>query len=530
MSNSSESSVDDLIRQLPTIFTLEETVRAEEGEEVITVSETVSKAAVFYETLRNTLEYDEDHLVRRNAIRRVLKRRLGVDRQAEMLSRELLIELIWARYLPNREVPARMIGTVAEILTAYEPLFAAVSRTRQPGRTFEWVLDLLANDIESVLVPPNREDAFAGFAFRVFGKQVEWRPGSVTEDERELQLYLAVHRTLLKADTARLRSRVFNLYHPAWRPVPPPEVVTEVADRLEEEIEQIETQVRHPAAETISRELRRYGVLFHVILDVCQKDPDNFLDKAADSTAFNQAVAKATEARVKRFRSRLARSAIRAIVFLFLTKMLLALALEFPYDLFISHETSLLPLVINVAFPPLLLAMLVLTIRVPARQNVKNIQNGAQAIVYGSVEFKPILKIKRSRQTAAGLIFSVLYGLTFLLTYGLIAWGLYALGFNVVSTAIFLVFLSLVTFFGVRIRRSVREVHLETSATTLRGALIDIFTLPIVRVGRWISLRAPRVNFFLFFLDFIIDAPFKMAIALIESWLVFVREKKEELS
>ena len=59
--------------------------------------------------------------------------------------------------------------------------------------------------------------------------------------------------------------------------------------------------------------------------------------------------------------------------------------------------------------------------------------------------------------------------------------------------------------------------------------LFDMFFLPIIRVGRWISLRAPRVNIFLFFFDFIIEAPFKAAIKLIEGWLAFLREKKEEI-
>jgi hypothetical protein len=63
----------------------------------------------------------------------------------------------------------------------------------------------------------------------------------------------------------------------------------------------------------------------------------------------------------------------------------------------------------------------------------------------------------------------------------------------------------------------------------LSSAVFDIFFLPIVRAGRWISLRAPRINILLFFFDFIIEAPFKAAIKLVEGWLAFLREKKEEI-
>ena len=177
--------VDARIRQLPSIFQLSEVVKAHEGEEVITVSETVSKAAVFYERVRNTLEYDEEHLLRRNAIRRVIKRRIGVDVEAPALAKDLLTELIWARYLPNQQIPARMIDEVAALLNKYEPLFSNVTRTSNPGASFNWLLDLVSNDVESLLVPPTREDAFASFMFRVIADHIEWKKGSLPEDKPE---------------------------------------------------------------------------------------------------------------------------------------------------------------------------------------------------------------------------------------------------------------------------------------------------------------------------------------------------------
>lgn len=524
------SEIDARIRELPSIFQLSEIVKAHQGEDVLTVSETVSKAAVFYERVRNTLEYDEEHLLRRNAIRRVIKRRIGVDVEAPALAKDLLTELIWARYLPNAQIPARMVDEVAALLNKYEPLFGNVTRTNNPGAAFNWLLDLVSNDVESLLVPPSREDAFASFMFRVISDHIEWKKGSLLEEERELQLYLAVHRTLLKADPARLRARVFHLYHPEWKSRSSTEMAEALGDRLSSIIETVEQQVQHPIGETLSRELRRTTILFNVLFDVCAKNPDAFLDVAQDVSALNTAVAKATEARVKTFKTRLFRLVVRAVLFLFVTKMLLALAIEFPYDLLISHQTSQLPLLINVAFPPVLLALIGLSVRIPGKQNIKQIQNGVRAVVFGSKDLKLVFKVKKPwGKSAAGMFFHGLYALTFLFTYGIIAWWLSLFGFNVVSTIIFLFFLSVVTFFGIRIRRSVRDVYLDTGKATVFGSIVDLFTIPIVRVGRWISLRAPRVNIILFFMDFIIEAPFKMAIEVIESWIAFIREKKEEI-
>lgn len=522
-------TMDERIRQLPSIFHLQETVVAGIGEEKISVSETISTAASIYEKLRNVLEYEEEHLLRRNAIRRVLKRRLGDNTDAHALAKDVVIELIWARYLPNATLPESVIGEIADVLVKYNPLIGATRHLGDPSYGYAWLLDIMANEVESKLVPPTREDALASFMFRIITEHIQWQQGSVEEEERELQLYLAVYRTLLKADIARLRSRVFFLYHPEWKQNPTPEQLQAIATDLPEIITAVDHQVKHPIAEQLSRQVGRYAVLFNVLFDVAAKNGDQFLSHAADSVSLDTLVKKAATERIKKFSARKRNRVLRAILFLFLTKMLIALAIELPYDLLISHTTTMLPLVVNVVFPPFLLAAIALTSGVSLKQ-VKEIQKGVRAIVYHSGELKLVFKVKRPwNQGALAVLFAVLYVATFLITFGLIGSLLVSLGFNIVSMVIFLLFLSLVTFFGIRIRQSSKEVVVPSAKSSIAGALIDIFTLPILRAGRWISLRTPRINVFLFFMDFIIEAPFKMAIEVIESWLAFVREKKEEV-
>ena len=124
----------------------------------------------------------------------------------------------------------------------------------------------------------------------------------------------------------------------------------------------------------------------------------------------------------------------------------------------------------------------------------------------------------------------MIYTLTYLFSYGVIAWFLSsALNFNVVSVALFLFFFSLVTFFGIKIRQSVQELLVVERQGSVIGTLFDFFLLPIVRAGRWISLRARKLNVFAFFLDYIAEAPIKLGIEMVESWTAFVKAQKEEL-
>ena len=95
--------------------------------------------------------------------------------------------------------------------------------------------------------------------------------------------------------------------------------------------------------------------------------------------------------------------------------------------------------------------------------------------------------------------------------------------------AFFLLFLSLVSYFGIKIRYSARELIVVAKKENFLTLILDLLAIPIVRAGRWISRNFARVNVFVFVLDVIIEAPFKSLIEVFEEWLAFIREKKEEI-
>ena len=186
-------------------------------EDVISVSETVSVAVSIYETVRNTLEYDEEHLLRRNATRRILKRRLG-DSDSKQLATKLIRELIWARYLPNHKIPNSMIVTVAEVFEKYKMLFAGLNEnSKEDQAQYEFLLDVLSTEIEYLVGPPCIDEALASYAYQVLRTRTKWQTKMVEEADQDLQLYIAVHRAVLKSNEATIRYRIFTLYYPKWR-------------------------------------------------------------------------------------------------------------------------------------------------------------------------------------------------------------------------------------------------------------------------------------------------------------------------
>lgn len=501
------------------------------GEETIEVSAPVSTAASLYERVRNTLDYQEEHLLRRNAILRILKRYLGSNVPLSSLAGDLLKELVWAKYLPNKTVPISLQTRLSPVIAKYELLFRAADQLgRERETVFHWLLDILATEIETIVAPSEPEEALVAYMYDEMKQRVEWDALLKASDEqKDLRLYIAVHKTLLKSNPGTLRYRVLTLYYPTWAGVASDKLVQEIAGNLLAVYKTVETELNHPLTVRLSRLLRRRAGIFRVLGDALH-DTDKLEAVVADPAELDAAVSKALVARTSKFKTRLRRTVFRAVIFLFITKMFLALLLELPYDLFLAREeVPLYPLFVNILFHPFFLAIIGLTVVLPQKKNRDDYVAAIRALSVGADHPVLHLRVKNDARGSWQTVFDALYALLFIAVYGLIAFGLYQFGFHWLSIALFLFFLSLVTFFGIRIRSSTREIVAAEGRSGVIGTIFDILLLPIVRAGSWLSSRVAKINVFIYFFDFIIEAPLKVAIEFIEGWLSFVRDKKEEI-
>lgn len=502
----------------------------EDGEK-ITVSRTSRTAGSAYEKVRRAVEYEEEHLVRRNAIRRILERRVQSTDEHGISRGELVMrELIWAKYLPNKQVPVGMISTVEKVIRKYDRLFQEIPEGGDDQLHYEeWLFDAMSTEIEYLLYPPRADEALASFMFDRVKRELVWEAKKVNEQQKDMLIYIAIHRSLLKSNLATLRYRLLTLYFPHWNKATKAQV-EEVANKLPKIIEAIEGQIKHPLADQLYRYMRRFTFVFRVIGDVIEKH--DITDLAKDNDRLANAVRSAAYARYDRFKKRRTRTVARAVLFLFITKMLLALIIEVPYEYFVLNHVDQVSLAINILFHPFFLAVIGSTLTIPAKRNTKQLIAYVKGVVANDDQpLGAIFKIKKPwTQGALGRFFTGVYALTYVFSYGVIAWFLAViLNFNVVSVVLFLFFFSLVTFFGLRIRQGARELLVVERQGSVLGTLFDFFMLPITRAGRWLTLRASKLNVFAFFLDYVAEAPIKLAIELVEGWIAFVKAQKEEI-
>jgi len=109
-------------------------------------------------------------------------------------------------------------------------------------------------------------------------------------------------------------------------------------------------------------------------------------------------------------------------------------------------------------------------------------------IVYPS-NGKEIEEIKPPRKK--GIILSTIIGLfyllTFVLSFWVIIWLLRKVEFGGLSIGIFLMFFCLIFFAGVKTRERSKELQVIEEKTTILSFLFDTFSLPFIRMGKWLS-------------------------------------------
>ncbi|MFA5935374.1 MAG: hypothetical protein WC787_00745 [Patescibacteria group bacterium] len=493
----------------------------------ITVNETVGKFSFLYERIRNAVDYKDEHLHRKAAIERILKRQLILESEPGVIADRLVRELIAARYLPNGILPESIIDDVARAVRK----FLAVSRIKAGSdRHANWLLGIIAVEIEEILVDASGEKALVTFLYERLADRIRLRGAELEDTERRLQVYVAGYRSLVKADDDMLGFKLLRAYLPEWlRSEEWIENPRPIAERLVAVHFRIRGRLNHVLAQRFLRAVKPSAVSLSVLQDVLHEAGDGASALLENAQTLKARLTAKVEQRYAQAKAKLRRGTVRAMIYLFITKMLVALLLEVPIELLWYQHVGILALMINLLFPPLVMLFVGLLIRVPGQENTDRLNNGVMELLSDDPIPLREIKVPAIRRGMTGLLFGVAYATTFLISFGLVGMLLKTLNFTWISSAIFIFFLCVVSFFGFRLRLGAREVVVVESKQSLFSVLIDFLSLPILRAGRWLSRSISRLNVFLFVFDFLFEAPFKIFLTVLEEWFAFMKEKREEL-
>lgn len=500
----------------------------------LSVSQTVSLAAFIYEKMRNAIEYREEHLIRRAAIDRTLRRRLVLNQNGKDIAEPLIKEMLWARYLENNTIPEEKIGEIQETIDKYIYLrneFTVGRPKREEKEITSWILDAVSCEIEERLCPDPKREAFTNYVYQILRPMISLADPNINVD---VQIYIAVERAFAKSDDPLIRYHLLELLLPEltkgdWK------TAERLLPQFGEVYKQIERDITYKKGDLLKRFIKKQTASFLILRDLFETYTNKIQSILTSEEQLKFKVDEICRKRYTETQSKLRRAGVRSFIYIVLTKIIFAVALEIPYDLYLYQHIAYLPIGINVLFPPIFMTAIIVSTRVPGEDNTRRILGRIRQIIGENPDVEDIAKPKtvlgkkvKARSTTLNVGFSMLYLLAFLISFGFIFYVLTMLKFNIVSQGVFIVFLTLVSFFAYRIRQISKEYLVDPKEGVLTP-VIDFLMLPLLRVGQWLSDEISRINFIIFLFDFIIEAPFKAIFEVIEEWIHFVRIKKEEM-
>jgi len=469
-----------------------------------------------YEQLRNAAEYTEEHLLLQKAIRRFYQRLfLSRDQQAAAASgEELLVELTLAGYIANDSIPTNTIETINELAARYYNARMALGVSgKQVGA---WTLDVLAVEIELLLNDSTKHEIFVQFCHSHFMQSLDQTQlFGAEQPDFEIALFVAIHRALLRSDEAYIRTSLLHRYNLTPDTIDAYKTINQKLDQL----------FASELVDKLFRAVRRQGAPLRVLWRMVDEQGD-IADVLQHQTKFLAAYELQINSEYEDLAKRINRGIVKSVIFLIITKFLIGLAIEIPYDLWAHGEVIWLALGINLLFPPVYMVLLRLTMALPGPANTNAMVDSIDRLLYGD---EKAVVLSRQQKGSFGMAYNAMYAIFFVIVFGGVSLLLWNLGFSIVHLVIFFIFLSTASFLGFRLSRQVRDLEVvegdQNGVTTVR----DFLYMPFVIVGRWISDRYASVNVVAMILDMLIELPLKTVLRLVRQWGAFISSKKDEL-
>ena len=513
--------------------------KGKENMSTIHVDEVASRVAAFYEKLRGIVDWREEHLMKRAAIGRNLKRRLFLAKEGKSVAEPLILELIRGGHFPNDQIEETKISDAEKILDKYIYILEnsnSGSSERQKIQLYNWLLGIAACEIEEVLSPFNKERALIDYMTELITNKIKLQHrgvisiGGITEEEKNTQIYVAVQRALFKLDSPIISYHLLKKKYILWAGLPAAQL-QEIAQNIYSVWENLEKELNHSLKDKFYKICERYDTPYLLLGDILtENNPTEIYEKISKPEDLEELIRGAYNKRLSTLKKRLSRAAVYSTLSIFLTNSVSLFVLEIPLAKMITGTFVPITIAVDILGPTFLMFLLIATIKPPSKSNLEIVLLETMKIVY-ETEKTDIYEIKVPRKKGFFVRFfiALLYLTGALISLGVIVRIFELASFPPTSVVINIMFVALIAFAGLAIRNRAEELTVEEKKTGLFDFVFDILFLPIVGLGRWLSNKWKKYNAIAVFFSALIDLPFQIFIEFLEQWRYFLKEKKEEI-
>lgn len=523
----------------------------------IYVDEIASKVAKLYESVRRIIDWKEEHLIRRAAIVRILKRRFvskvyGIsivpDVNPAEAAEPFMMELIRTGYFPNGKIAKEKIIDIQHLLEKYLYILnnADIERVDQEGlpkkevkiktkrliNFYNWILEIAACEIEDILDAPLRETALLDFTTECLLERIKILPSNeISEKDAYIQTSIAVHKTLYNLDEPIITYHLLKHNYPEFLHLG--EDLPSFTEKIINIWEEMEGYFEYPKASEFYAVSDKYDTAYLLIgdgMNAFEKDLENIDDNVCDKATFLSVVEKSYNDRLSTLKKRLSRLAIFSTLSIFVAGAASLLIFEIPVATWVRGYFSPWAIVADLAIPTALMFVLVWMIKPPSNNNLDAAKEEVIKIVYKIDELDIYeINLKKKIKKFLNFIFAIVYTAGGLISLYGIYW-IFKIA-NVPWTSLYIntANIAMVVASAMAIRQRSKELTIVEKANIVEFFL-DFFSIPLAKIGKWFSDKWKEYNIVSVFLTALIDFPFSTFVATIESWRDFIKERRNEIS
>ncbi len=415
--------------------------------------------------------YEQKHLLRKDAILEILEEKLIINKENE-IAEALIKKLIKNNHLPDHSFQSK-IEEVQNKIDKYVFIVGHASEGeggKSKKQLQKWLLNVIAWEIEDTLMPKKKK-FIREFMNQVMEEKIK-APSGLTNEEKELQTYIACHKSLLNPDKSLLTYCLLLKKFPYWKD-PTQEQLIDLTVSIYSIWKDIRRNLSHSLQSKFYEICRKFTPIFLLLRELSEEtDLKNIKNPEWLEGKINQIYQR----NINELKKGLLRTTFLSLAVVFFLKTFLLLIIEIPLT---NFPLSLSALTVNVLGPPSLLLFLTLTVKLPQDKNLHLIKLEAAKILYGQHDQDnyPVKKEILGQKLLFWFHLS-----TFLIFSGLITLGLRLLNFPLLSQLIFIGFVSLISFIIVQMQNKVSEWEITEKENSLLQDIMESFALPLIKV------------------------------------------------
>jgi len=522
----------------------------------IHVDEVALRVAAFYEQIRTIVDWKEEHLMRRAAIIRKLKRRfldleINDFSQTEDIAEMLVLELIRGGHFPNDKIEESKIQETQDIIDKYIFILKNNPENKE-GRAglqfYNWLIEVCSCEIEETLAPPIKEMALIEYMFsqmkeKIMVSEKIYETQLLKKENTDTQIYIAVQLALFKLDKPIISYNLIKYKYPQWSRTDRGSSIASLSGKETDEqflfkVSQniykiwrnIEKDLSNPFGAKFYAICEKYDTPYLLMGDILSQNNVEKTDEILEPSNLESLIKSVYSKRLSTLKQRIQRAAVYSTVSIFVTKILSLLILEVLLAKILTGHISAATLMADVLVPTLLMFLIVVSIKRPSKKNLNIVVMETMKIVYkkrGHDAYE--IKARKKRGIVTRMIISFIYALSTLASFGAIYFVFNYFGFPVSSIIINIIFIALILFAGTAVSKRAQELTIEDEKEGFLSFLSDVFFLPVQGLGKWLLNKWKKYNAVAAFFNALIDMPFSAFVEFLERWRSFIKERKEEI-